>query len=238
MKQHLPNLLTLANLVCGCCAVVLYLRCDYTTGFYFTVASFLFDYADGLAARALHVSSPLGKELDSIADTVSFAVAPGVILFTLLEKYYQGTNNLMLFSAISVKALPAFLLSAAGGLRLAKFNLDTRQTNGFLGLTTPACTVFVTGLMLTIHNNTFSLATTLLKPLLIYPLIVILSVLMLSELPLFGMKIKPGGMKNNKITFTFFLLSLLLLLFFKELGLSLIIIAYICTTFFTNKTDK
>lgn len=228
--KHIPNALTLANLFCGCCALLFTFYWRPEIAALFTAGSFFFDYLDGMAARALKVTSPMGKELDSLADVVSFGVVPGAMLYQLIT----GGNGLSSFSgefgsgsAISLIGLPAFVLSAFSGLRLAKFNLDTRQTNYFIGLSTPACTVFVLGLTLAVHNDRFGLAETLSNQGFLFALIPILSWLLVSEIPMFGMKIKGLDLKSNAINLLFLVLFIVLLVFLKELAFSVIIVLYI-----------
>ena len=227
--KHIPNLLTLANLFFGCCALLYTLAFDPVTAALFTLGSFLCDYADGMAARALGVSSPLGKELDSLADVVSFGVVPGAMFYQLLQGGTCAESTLVpgqMVQTICIAALPAFILSASSGLRLGRFNLDTRQTTYFIGLSTPACTVFVLGLALTAHHNYFGLAQTLHNPWLLYGLVAVLSWLLNSEIPMFGMKIKRLDWSSNAFNLAFLLLFGILVFFLKELAFSVIIVVY------------
>lgn len=220
--RHLPNALTLANLFCGCCALLYTLYWQPETAVWFTVASFVFDYLDGMAARALKVSSPLGKELDSLADVVSFGVVPGAMLYQMLSGSSAGETGVV------ITALPAFVLSAFSGLRLGKFNLDTRQTQYFLGLSTPASTILVLGLALSAHHNRFGMADLLsANPWVLYLLIAALCALLISEIPMFGMKIKSTDWKSNAVNAVFVALFGVLFFMLKELALTVIIIVYI-----------
>jgi CDP-diacylglycerol--serine O-phosphatidyltransferase len=190
----------------------------------FTAASFLFDTADGIVARALRINSPLGKELDSLADVISFGMVPGIMLYTLLAQ--NGTAGGQ--GAINLYALPAFVLSAFSALRLAKFNLDTRQTTYFLGLSTPGCTMFVMGITLAAHQNTFGIGDYLMyHKWLIYTVIVVFSVLLVSEIPMFGLKIKRLDIRSNIELLAFAALFVAALFFLKLLALSIIVICYI-----------
>ncbi|MBC7775559.1 MAG: CDP-diacylglycerol--serine O-phosphatidyltransferase [Phycisphaerae bacterium] len=233
--KHLPNALTLANLFCGCCALLHTFYWQPEMAALFTLGSFVFDYLDGMVARALKVSSPLGKELDSLADVVSFGVVPGAILYRLLSGDISITaafGN----SLVEIYALPAFILSAFSALRLAKFNLDTRQANYFIGLSTPACTVFVLGLALTAHHNRFGLKDMIENQWFLYGLVGLLSWLLVSEIPMFGMKIKRFDWKSNVFNLAFLALFAVLVFFLKELALSVIIICYIVlSVIFKNK---
>lgn len=224
--KHLPNALTLANLFCGCCALIFTFYWQPDVAALFTAGSFLFDYLDGMLARALKVSSPLGKELDSLADVVSFGVVPGAMLYQLLAGP-PAISPAFAHSFVETAALSAFVLTVFSALRLAKFNLDTRQANYFIGLSTPACTVLVLGLALTAHHDRFGLAPILHSPNFLYPAIGLLSWLLVSEIPMFGMKIKRFDWPSNFINLAFLGLFATLVFFFKELALSIVIVCYI-----------
>ncbi|MBN8679425.1 MAG: CDP-alcohol phosphatidyltransferase family protein [Chitinophagales bacterium] len=233
MKQ-LPNALTLANLFCGCCAILHILYWQPETAALFTVGSFLFDYLDGMVARALKVSSPLGKELDSLADVVSFGVVPGVMLYQMLVGQVAVAPGSQT-GLIQLHALPAFILTAFSAFRLGKFNLDTRQTSYFLGLSTPACTVFVLGLSLGAQHNRFGAGVLMEMPWLIYGLIAALSWLLVSEVPMFGMKIKRFDWKSNALNLVFVVLLVAFSFVLKELALSAIIVCYILLSVIQKK---
>jgi CDP-diacylglycerol--serine O-phosphatidyltransferase len=171
------------------------------------------------------VQSPLGKELDSLADVVSFGVVPGAMLYHLLNGQ-PATGGVSGASFIHIEALPAFVLSAFSAFRLAKFNLDTRQSNYFIGLTTPACTVLVLGLTLAAENDRFGMAEIIREPLFLYGLIGLLSWLLTSEIPMFGMKVKGFHWKENRLNLAFLVLFLVLIFFLKELSLTAIIVCY------------
>jgi CDP-diacylglycerol---serine O-phosphatidyltransferase len=233
MARHLPNFLTLCNLFCGCCALVFLLKGQFAPVPWFILGCFLFDYTDGMCARALRVNSPLGKELDSLADGVSFGVVPGALFYTMLT---QAFHDETLTDRVCTQALPAFVLSAFAALRLGKFNLDTRQTSYFIGLTTPATTVFTLGLFLTSQYNFFGLAPVILHPVLLYILVLVLCFLMLSEIPMYGLKAKPGGgFQKNKLPLFFLLLFGSLFYFLKALALSITIVLYVLYSVFNRR---
>jgi len=250
MRQHIPNLITLGNLFCGCCALLWVLAGRPDIALWFTLGSFACDTADGLVARSLGVSSPLGVQLDSLADVVSFGVVPGAMLYRLLSPlpsamgatFYpplsalpaaSGQPELFLFSWV---AMPAFVLTLAAAFRLGKFNVDTRQTSYFLGLSTPACTVFVTGLALTAFYNHFGIGAWLLaNNWVVYPLTALLSWLMVAEIPLAGMKIKGFGWRGNEALITMLAVFVALLFLVKELAFCLIIVLYIVYSIFNKK---
>ncbi|MBL7792381.1 MAG: CDP-alcohol phosphatidyltransferase family protein [Saprospiraceae bacterium] len=218
MTKHLPNAITLFNLFCGCCAIVSILGGDILTAVGWLAAAAVADFADGAVARALHVQSPIGIQLDSLADMVSFGVAPGAMLFMLLNQAFMPEGpawqafpgQAVVFEAPPWQAFPGFVLSVFSGLRLAKFNIDTRQTKHFLGLATPACTILVAGLALVVHFDSFGLGGILLQPWLLYVMIALLSGLLVSEIPMFSLKISGLRWKGNEIKFIFAAVSLLL----------------------------
>ena len=135
MKKHIPNTITSCNLICGCIAIYFAMQSAYDFAFYFIIGGAVFDFFDGFAARLLGVSSPIGKELDSLADDVTFGVAPSAVLFSLLRE----TLPVALPGSTLLPYLPfaAFIMAAFSALRLAKFNLDERQSTSFIGLPTP-----------------------------------------------------------------------------------------------------
>ena len=229
MKKHIPNILTLLNLFCGCCAVVSILDGQYTEGAIFIGVSLIADFFDGYAARYFKVSSPLGLQLDSLADMVSFGVVPGIIVYSLLSVSFisdigldSNSEGISSSLSINIKALPAFIVTLFSCLRLAKFNLDTRQSLSFIGLNTPSNTTFYIGLMLIAEYNSFGLARFVSNPVFLYSLIPISSYLLIAEIPMFSMK---GGFDKMKIAYI--ILSTLLLIFFREVALSLNMIIYV-----------
>jgi CDP-diacylglycerol--serine O-phosphatidyltransferase len=224
--KHLPNALTLANLFCGCCALLYTFYWQPEVAAMFTAGSFVFDYLDGMVARALRVSSPLGKQLDSLADIVSFGVVPAAMLYRLLSGEVSITAAFGP-SFVAVYALPAFILAAFSAYRLGKFNLDTRQGDYFIGLSTPACTVFVLGLTLAADHDRFGWKAFIENQWFLYALIPLLSGLLVSEIPMFGMKIKRFDLKSNLFNLIFLALFGVLILALKELALSAIIVCYI-----------
>lgn len=223
--KHIPNAFTLANLFCGCCALLYTFYWQPEVAALFTLGCFFFDYMDGMAARVLKVISPLGKELDSLADMVSFGVVPGAMMYQLLSGHQAAAVPGA--DMVQVAALPAFILSVFSGFRLGKFNIDPRQTNYFIGLTTPACTIFVLGLVLTAHYDRFGLAEIISNQWLLYGLIAVLSWLLVCEIPMFAMKLKGLSLSSNALTFSFSALFILLAFLLKELALPVIILCYI-----------
>ena len=229
MKKHLPNAVTCLNLLCGCLALTNIFAGRLDVGAYFVAAAALADFADGLLARALRVSSAIGKDLDSLADMVSFGVVPGAMLFVLLQRALgplePGTDTLVGWT----QYVPyfGFLVTIFSALRLAKFNNDTRQTTSFIGLPTPACTLVVASLPLILAFDQFGLARIILHPGLLLGLTVLLSGLLVAELPLFALKFKNLRWGDNRRRFLFLLLAVALLLGLKAAAVPLIVLLYV-----------
>ena len=230
MKAWLPNFVTLLNLFCGCAALICILDLRFLPAFWFLFAAGWFDFADGLVARALNVSSEHGKELDSLADMVSFGVVPGVIYYVLLvlsPALSEGEGELPVEPVSwSWYAAPALILVLFSALRLAKFNLDTRQTENFMGVATPTSTVYATGLMLIVATND-AWAPYVLNPLVLYPSILIFSYLLVSEHPMFSFKLKGFGWAGNETKVIFAALAIGLLIWLWASAFPFIVVAYI-----------
>ena len=220
MKKYIPNSITCLNLFSGCIACVMAFRHEYQFAAYFIYIAAVFDFFDGFAARLLKAYSALGKELDSLADCVSFGVAPGLIMFSLLGEAVFPDNLLPYQEYISYFA---FIIPVFSMLRLAKFNLDERQTSSFIGLPTPANSIFMASyscclcyLPAFMNNGIWLLV-----------IIVAFSALLVAPLPMFSLKMKNFRLKNNTRRYVFFVLSLVLLLIFGINHLYLVIVLYI-----------
>ena len=240
MKKHIPNILTLLNLFFGCCALVCIFSTEFISASSFLILSGICDYADGTAARLLKIKSDFGKEVDSLADMVSFGVVPGAIVYMMLvlvsEVHAIGNYTPTDFSQSIFKmhpaALPAFIISAFSCYRLAKFNLDVRQTEDFIGLATPANTAFFMGLLFVAKNNTLGLGQFALNPYFLYAIIPISSFLLISEIPMFSFKLKGFVWEGNEIRFIFAGIALVFLLLLKGAGFAFIILMYILLNIF------
>lgn len=224
---NLPNILTLVNLFAGCLAVVLVFNYQIELVPYCVLFSFVADFLDGFAARFTKNLTAIGKELDSLADVVSFGLVPGAILFHLLFQKYESAEITLSVSQIYMYSSPAFIVTLFAALRLAKFNIDVRQSENFIGLATPGATVFVVGLLLVFLNNSFGLAQVIFTTYFLYSTIAILSVLMIAEIPMIGFKFKSYKWKGNEMRYLFIILSIILLVTFKFTAVSLIIILYV-----------
>lgn len=237
MRKNIPHIITSINLFCGCCALACIFYSLFFQAFLFLFVGAWADYFDGMAARVLKVKSDLGKELDSLADMVSFGVVPGAIIYMLLvrglNKNFEDYPQYLILAA-----LPAFLITVFAALRLAKFNLDTRQSESFIGLNTPSCTIFTVGLMLIYHYDSYGLRELVISPFFLYPVIVGLSYLLIAEIPMFSFKFKDFQWAGNEIRFIFAFFALVLLILFKEAAFSLIILLYILFGIFGNTSSK
>ena len=228
ITRHIPNTLTCLNLFSGCVAAVMAFRAQYDWALLFIVIGAVFDFFDGLAARALHAYSPLGKDLDSLADDISFGLAPSVVVFSLLRQMPYPD-----YMAAVAPYLPysAFLIAVFSGLRLAKFNNDTRQTTSFIGLPVPANALFWASLA---ASCSWAGDGTL-HPLLLLVLIGLSSWLLVSEIPMFSLKFKDLSWAHNKLRFVFLLVCVCLLAFLQVQGLAACIVWYVLLSLLTGK---
>jgi CDP-diacylglycerol--serine O-phosphatidyltransferase len=215
IKKHIPNTITCLNLISGCIATYWAFHGIYELALLFIVIGAVFDFFDGMVARLLHVSSPIGKELDSLADDITFGFAPSAIVFNYLCSFH---NHFIVLPFL------AFIMAAFSALRLAKFNLDERQAMGFIGLPTPANALFWGSLIVGMGDNIASL------PYIEYFLLVgvfISSWLLVAEIPMFALKFKNWGWKGNEIKYVFLITCVPLLLLLEVSGLAAIIAWYV-----------
>jgi len=218
IKSYIPNTITCLNLFFGCMACVAAFKYNYILASYFIYTAAICDFFDGFAARLLNEKSPIGKDLDSLADCVSFGVAPGFILYSWLQNVTMPgfASNYQPYIAIVAFVIPVF-----SALRLAKFNIDTRQTTSFIGLPTPACTIFFASLAAKqpcffVHHGYMLIL-----------LILFFAFLMVAEFPMFALKFKHYGWKGNELRYAFIALSAILLLLYKISVFHIIILLYI-----------
>ena len=226
ITRHIPNALTCMNLFSGCIACVMAFHANFEMAMLFIVIGAVFDFFDGLAARLLHAYSNIGKDLDSLADDVSFGVAPALIVFSLFKEI-----NYPDYLSFLANWLPyaAFLIAIFSALRLAKFNNDTRQTTSFIGLPVPANALFWASLV----AGCKPIASY--HPLLTLALVCLFSWLLVSEIPMFSLKFKNLSWKDNKIAFTFIIISAILLITLKIAGFAAVIVWYILLSILTQK---
>lgn len=229
ITRHIPNTVTCLNLFSGCIACVMAFQADYAWSMFFILLSAVFDFFDGMLARLLDAHSSIGKDLDSLADDVSFGFAPSVIVFSLLKE--MSYPDFLIGVSEYIPYL-AFLLAVFSALRLAKFNNDTRQTSSFIGLPVPANALFWGALVAGSHDLLVSESYLLFY---ILALILIFSFLLVSELPMFSLKFKNLSWKDNKISFIFLLVCLPLLAVLQISGFAAIIAWYILLSILTRK---
>jgi CDP-diacylglycerol--serine O-phosphatidyltransferase len=223
--KNIPNTITSLNLASGCAASIFAVQGDYRLAAYLILLSAIFDFFDGFAARLLKAFSPIGKELDSLADVVSFGVAPGLMIFTKISETGQ------LAGYPQWLAWFALLIPVFSALRLAKFNLDERQSSSFLGLPTPANALFWA------FGIAFALSGAIrfqFMPFFLILGVIVFSALLVSEIPMFSLKFKNMSFRDNKIQFIFLSGCLLLMIIFGMSGISASIMLYIILSAFSN----
>jgi CDP-diacylglycerol--serine O-phosphatidyltransferase len=243
IKNNIPNIITLGNLLCGCLAIAGAFKGHLVWSAYFIGAAAVLDFLDGFAARMLNVKGELGKQLDSLADMVSFGVVPGVVLYTMLlqctKTSFTDINSDENYNWI---ACIGFLVTIFSALRLAKFNIDTRQTDSFIGVPTPANTILICSIPLINHFQPH-FADMNIKDLtqnfyFLTSLTIIMSYLLVAELPLFALKFKTFKWADNKLRFSFLLISLALIICVQYIAIPLIIVLYIFLSLINNNFLK
>lgn len=237
IKKAIPNTFTSLNLFSGCVASVMAFQGEYKLVVLFVLIAAIFDFSDGFVARLLKAYSPMGKELDSLADCISFGFAPSVAAF-----YFLSENAIKIsHNSLVVTYLPyfAFLIAIFSALRLAKFNIDTRQTESFIGLNTPANALFWVsfcyGLTFTAPIITAALVYTFLVGILVF------SLLMVSEIPMFSLKVKSIAFKGNEYRYFLILFMIVMICLVGIIGISAGILLYIALSIIqqsTSSTDK
>lgn len=229
IKRHVPNLVTCCNLFSGCIAAVMAFQANYQAAILFIIIGAVFDFFDGMLARIFQVSGPLGKELDSLADDITFGFAPSVIVFSLFKEvhYPEFMESLEAYFPYT-----AFIIAVFSALRLGKFNIDPRQSNSFIGLPTPANALFWGSLVVGGHSFLTSQAF---NAIYLFILVCIMSFLLIAEIPMFSLKLKDLSWKTNKTSYTFLLVCIPLLFFFRISGFAAIIMWYILLSILTQK---
>ena len=225
MKKYIPNTITCCNLISGCIATYWALCGVYDIALLFIIIGAVFDFFDGMSARLLGVSSPIGKELDSLADDITFGFAPSAIVFDFLKTFVgEMPWHYMIYLA--------FIMAAFSALRLAKFNLDERQSLGFIGLPTPANALFwgalIAGMGDTIATLPYAFWMVLLGSFLS-------SYLLVSEIPMFALKFKHWGWQGNEVKYVFVGTCIPLILLLGVVGIAACIAWYVLLSIVTNK---
>ncbi|WP_455781888.1 CDP-alcohol phosphatidyltransferase family protein [Phocaeicola coprocola] len=227
--RNIPNILTSCNLFSGCIAAYMAFHGNYKGALLFIVLGAMFDFFDGMTARLLHVSSPIGKELDSLADDITFGLAPAAIGFSLFKEVYYPD---FLMPIVGIMPYTAFLIAVFSGLRLAKFNIDERQTSSFIGMPTPANALFWASLA--VGGHSFLISDNF-NAIYLFVLVVVMSLLLVAELPMFSLKFKDLSWGHNKVSYIFLIVSLPLLIIFQLSGIAAVIIWYILLSLVTRK---
>ena len=226
IKSHIPNTITLLNLLSGVIGIIWVINGNIVSGAYFIILAAVFDFFDGFAARLLHVQGELGKQLDSLADLVSFGVLPGMIL-------YQMTKVSSSIEWLPYLTLIVPLLSA---VRLAKFNLDTRQSDKFIGLPTPANALFISTLPY-FAIQWPSVGTWLTSPFFLVGIAWVFAILLLVELPLIALKFKSYSLIQNKFRYALLAIGLSLIVLVGLAGIPILILAYLGLSVIENATS-
>ncbi len=231
IKKHIPNIITLLNLFCGCIALVFVTDLNYEMAFYFVCLGIFLDFFDGFFARLFKVSSPLGLQLDSLADMVTSGVVPGFVMFCMLSNKDYSTNNYLPYLG--------FIITLGACFRLANFNIDTRQTNSFIGLPTPANALFILSLpLINRHFQDDNFSGMFLNQWVLIGITLLSAYIMNAEIPLFSLKIKSFNFKDNALQIIFLAISVLLLILFQFLGIAIVIVFYILLSVLMNKFQK
>ena len=251
MKKHIPNLITLLNLLSGLMAVIFALKGDLALASFLIMLGILFDFFDGFAARLLNVSGELGKQLDSLADMVTSGAAPAMIMYKLLEKsqentiWYQDLSSTVgSWVPVEEKTIYYFpfiglLIALAAAYRLANFNIDERQTSSFIGLPTPAMTLVIASIPLIQLYSDNAIALTLFQnKYILIGITIIFSLLMNANLALFSLKFKKFSFKDNKVVYLFLLISILLLALLQFVAIPIIIVVYVLISIIQNILSK
>ena len=223
ITRHIPNTITCCNLLSGCMAVMAAFNADAWHALLWVVAGSLFDFCDGLSARLFKAYSPIGKELDSLADLITFGLAPSVLCVMTLRQFSYGCDTLATVYPYIGLALVVF-----AALRLAKFNTDERQTSSFLGLAVPANALFWCGLF-QLNLDVIPAAQWI-----IGALVILFAALMVSEIPMFSLKFKSLKWADNKVRFIFLIVSVILIILLHERGLAAVIGWYIILSILTK----
>jgi CDP-diacylglycerol--serine O-phosphatidyltransferase len=240
--KHIPNFITSLNLVCGFLALFSISAGNPLEAAFLIIAAAVFDFFDGFAARLLKVSSPIGAELDSLADMVTFGVVPGAMLMHYLtESTGISISGLSTFIENPLLLIPA-LIPVFSALRLAKFNVDTRQTDSFRGLPTPASALWVISIPLIIEYMPFHMwwqpENVIVDKWFVLGSAIGLSALMVSDVPLLAMKFKSFGWKGNEFRFIFLIISLAMLIILRPLAIPMILSLYVIISVINNLVTK
>ncbi len=228
LKRHIPNFITSLNLLCGVLSTAFALYGSLKLAAILLFAGAIFDFFDGFAARMLHVSSAIGKELDSLADLISFGFAPAAMLSTYVKfaLTHSYTFNICSNRFVLLWCLMPLVLVVFAGLRLAKFNVDERQTENFIGLTTTATGLFTASLVW-MTTSSPEMFVSWLRPSVVMLIVLIFSVLLVSEVPMFSLKIKHWTWRGNELRFGLIAFGIVAIAILGVGGIAATILAYV-----------
>ncbi len=229
ITRHIPNTVTCCNLFCGCIAAYMAFQADYEKAILFIILGAVFDFFDGMLARLFNVSGPLGKELDSLADDITFGLAPSAIVFSLFKEVHYPE---FLLPVSEYVPYTAFIIAAFSALRLGKFNIDTRQSTSFIGLPTPANALFWGSLVVGAHDF---LVSDSFNAVYLFLLVLLMSYLLVAEIPMFSLKFKSLAWNANKVSYIFLLVCIPMLVLLQLSGFAAIILWYIFLSVVTKK---
>lgn len=242
MLRFIPNAITLCNLLCGCIAIVYTLQNKLETAVLWVLLGLFLDFFDGLAARVLKVDGLLGKQLDSLADVVTFGVVPAFfmvqMIFKSIQPYFDGINSFprnFIYDNTSFIPYIGLLIALASAYRLAKFNIDTRQTNSFIGLPTPANALWIISLPMIPTEWTFGLLSI---TWVLIGLTLLSCYLLNANIPLFSLKFKKWDYRDNMLQYHFVILSIVLLALLQFAAVPIIIFLYVLTSLFFSRKRK
>lgn len=231
IKKHIPNLITLLNLFSGCIALIFAIDLNFEMAFFFVSLGIFLDFFDGFFARLFKVSSPLGLQLDSLADMVTSGVVPGFVMVLMLSNGNLSVNNWLPYLG--------FIITLGSCYRLANFNIDTRQTDSFIGLPTPANALLILSLPLILQNTSSEFVQNLLtNPYFLLAITAFSAFILNAEIPLFSLKIKEFNFAKNKLQIIFLSMSLFLLIVLQFLAIPLIILFYVLLSVVNNYQKK
>ena len=239
IKKHIPNTITLLNLVCGCLAIISTFHKAFELTAFLVILAAVFDFFDGFAARMLKVNSEMGKQLDSLADMVTFGVVPGFVMYQLIT-FDIGSSAAYIDKGEPVWYLAyiSMLIPVFSAYRLAKFNIDTRQGDSFIGVPTPANALFICFLPMLMIPDGNAIADFLLKPYVLIAICFIQSYLMNAEIPLIALKFKNFSFAGNEWRYILIIMAFILLVILKQKAVPLIIILYVILSLLQNSTRK
>lgn len=242
IKKHIPNAITLLNLLAGLLALIHAFNGNYNEAFSLVCLGIFFDYWDGFFARIWKVQSPIGLQLDSLADMVTSGVVPGLVMYKMLADIQENQSQYNLTEDtyyMGVVPYLGFLITLASCYRLAKFNVDTRQTDSFIGLPTPANALLIMSIpMIQFHSEFEWLVDFLSNPYVLVGVTVLSSYLLNAEIPLFSLKVKSFSLEKYKMQVVFLILSLILIVLLEFIAIPIIILLYVILSVVNNTIHK